>query len=291
MSVFLRSTVTGTTTLQTVSHTDWLDQFDHDWRYSQIFRISFQSLRVGRIQFAMVHDGLIIKVAEILNDNLRATGYWQYANLPPYWKIYNDGANTVTEFGYGDELNGVGFRYVHSGTIAAAQALAICSTVKSQGGGRIENLPGTPWVTPIPSAKTVSTTLIPVLSLRVGATFNSLVNRASVVLQGYTIATTQPIDFAIIYRPALTGASWSAIDATYNGVEYDVTASAITGGYRIAGDYTAASVSNPTRVSGLLDRVLMSLGSGTSDIISLSAIRAGSSDASVRAYLSGKELR
>lgn len=295
--VFLRSKVTGTVTLETIDQASWVAATSGvTWSYSQIFRISFQSLRVGRIQFSLVSGGIITKVAEILNDNERASGFWQYANLPPYWKVYNvtEGGvdKTVTEFGYGDDDNGVGFRYVWGSVQSTATAIAICSTVKSQGGGRLIDLPGTPWVTPILAAKTVSTTLIPLLSVRVASTFNSISNRALVIPTGWSVATDQPIDYALIYRPTLTGAAFAAIDATYNGVEYDNTASAITGGYRVEGDYITAAANNPRQAQGILERVIMSLGStGTADILTIAAIRAGSSNASVRSYIKGKELR
>jgi hypothetical protein len=292
-SVFLRSTATGVTTLQEITENLWLDKLGgNDWTKSHIFRVSFQSLRVGAVNFSMVDEGHIVKVARIQNDNIRNIGYWQYANLPQYWKVYNDGANTVTEFGYGDELNGVGFRYTFSGLKAGAQALGICSTIKSQGGGNLFDLPAVPFVTPILAAKTVSTTLIPLLSIRVSATFNSIVNRAIVIPTSYSVVTDQPIDYALIYRPTLTGASFAAIDATYNGVDYDNTASAITGGYRVDGDYITGSNSSPQAVRGLLGRIIMSVGSsGTSDILTIAAIRAGANNASVKTYIKGKDLR
>lgn len=294
--VFLRSTVSGSTTIETIAQSSWIAATSGvNWQFSQIFRVSFQSLRVGRIQFSMVRGGLVTKVAEILNDNERITGFWQYANLPPYWKIYNvnEGGNkTIAEFGYGDELNGVGFRYVWPSVQSGATSVAICGTVKSQGGGSLQSLPGTPWITPILAAKTVSTTLIPLLSVRVASTFNAISNRALVLPTGWTATTDQPINYALIYRPALTGAAFAAIDATYNGVEYDNTATAITGGYRVDGDYLTGSSSNPRQAAGILERVIMSLGStGTADILTLAAIRAGSSNASVVSYLKGKELR
>ena len=82
--VFLRSTVTGVTTLQTIPQADWTSASTGvHWQYSQIFRFSFQSLRVGRIQFSLVRCGIPLKCYEISNDNIRATGICQYASLPP----------------------------------------------------------------------------------------------------------------------------------------------------------------------------------------------------------------
>lgn len=292
MSVFLRSTVSGATTLQEIPQAQWTAAVgDVDWRYSQICRISFQSLRVGRVQFALVRAGLPTKVAEITNDNLRATGYWQYAGLPPYWKVFNDTAGTVVEFGYGDDANGVGFRFALNGTQAGAQAVAICCTVKSQGGAELYDMHGYPFSTPIQAAKTVSTTLIPVLSIRMAATFGGLTNRTLSIPTFYSVLTDNPLDYVLLYRPTLTGPSWTAVDATYSAMEYDNTASAVSGGIRIDTQSLSAGNNQSAQADGLLGRTIMSLGSGTADILTIAAIRAGSSDSKVKAALKWKEIR
>jgi len=294
MYAFLRTTVSGSTTLQTIEQSNW-DALSNgvNWQYSHICRISFQSLKVGRIQFAIVQGGLPYKVTEITNDDIRATGYWQYASLPPYWKIYNDSGNTVVEMGYGDESNGVGFRYVFSGTQSTATARAICETVKSQGGERLIDIPGYEFeIDNYLTLVAVSTTLIPVLSIRVASTFNSIANRSLIIPQSFSLLTNNTIVYRIFYRPTLTGPSWTAVDTGYSGVEYDVSASAITGGVRIDGDYvTSGIVNRPIVIGGLLSRVLMSLGStGTSDILSIAAIRL-TANADVYASLKWKEIR
>jgi hypothetical protein len=291
--VFLRSTVTGVTTLQTVPQADWIAaKDDAHWQYSQIFRMSFQSLRVGRIQFSLARNGGIVKVAEITNDNIRATGYWQYASLPPYWKIYHDDGKTVAEFGYGDELNGIGFRYVFPDIQADATAIAICETVKSQGGERLKEIPGFPFTTaPMAAARTASTTIVPVISIRVAATFNSIENRSLVIPTGFEIETTHPINWFIYYRPTLTSPTWGPND-THSGVEVDVVATAITGGYLFEAGMLGAGNNQRVQEAGLLDRVLMSLGStGTADILTIAAVRSGAQDASVRALIKGKAIR
>jgi len=290
--VFLRSTITGTTTLQTINQADWqARQGDVDFSKAQIFRVSFQSLKVGRLSFVMAASGGLVRVAEINNDNLRASGYWQYANLPPYWKIYHDGDNTVAEFGYGDELNGCGFRYVFDGLQETAKAIAICATVKSQGGVPLLDVPGFPFSTaPMEAVKTISTTLIPVLSIQVASVFNTFANRALVIPTQIEIETNQPIDWQLIYRPTLTGASFVATDS-HSGTETDVAATTITGGYRIDAGMTGAGSNQRIQDSGFLDRVLMSLGSGTADILTLAAVRSGTTNASVRALIKGKTIR
>ena len=61
-----------------------------------------------------------------------------------YWKIYNTASNTIVEFGYGDDLNGIGIMYTMD-LSASVTARAICETVKSQGGFPLFEIPGFPF--------------------------------------------------------------------------------------------------------------------------------------------------
>jgi hypothetical protein len=296
-AVFLRSTVTGTTTLETIPQSAWTaKKTGVNWQYAQIFRISFQSLKVGRIQFSLVSDGIPTKVAEINNDNVRASGYWQTATLPPYWKVYNTASNTIVEFGYGDEYNGVGFLYTMAKS-ASATAVAICSTVKSQGGDRLFEMPGFHFMafnTASPLATTtVSTTFIPVLSFRIAATFNGFENRALYIPASYTVKTDNPIHYQILFRPTLTGANFVPLDTIpYSGIEYDVTASAVTGGYILGSDFIQSGIKTSTSTTENLGRIIMALGyTGTSDILTIAAIRDASSNANVSAIFKGLIIR
>jgi hypothetical protein len=297
--VFLRTNVTGTVEEQAEIQGTWSALTSGvNWNNSQIFRISFQSLKVGRIQYSLVRSGLPVKVAEITNDNLRISGYWQTASLPPTWRIYQNAAgDTVSEFAYGDEHNAVGFRYVFDGAKATATAVAICATVKSQGGDRLFDIPGFPFSVTNSAAPlgtvTVSTTLIPVISFRVAATFNALTNRALYIPTSYTVRTNNPIFYQWVYRPVLTDASWQPVDTIpYSGLEYDVSASAFTGGYVVASDFISTSNNTRTDESGLLGRTIMTLGyTGTANILSLVAIRDGSNNATVSGILNGRIIR
>lgn len=291
--VFLRSSVTGVTTLQTIPQSQWLDATAGvNWNFSQIFRISFQSLRVGRIQFSLVRNGLAVKVAEINNDNVRATGYWQYANLPLYWRIVNEASNTVTEFGYGDAENGIGFRYVASTLNATATARAICGTVKSQGGVPLLNMPGFPFATPrMTAGVTVAATLVPIISIRVASLYKGLENRQLVIPTGYGVETNNPIDYTILFNPVLTTPSWQAVNATYSGVEYDVAATAVSGGIAIEQDFLGAGTNARIGEDGILGKVVMALGGSTADVLTIAATRSTAQSASVRAILRWKEVR
>jgi hypothetical protein len=88
--------------------------------------------------------------------------------------------------------------------------------------------------------------------------------------------TSQNYEIALIKNPTLTGASWSAVPTDSN-VEFDVAATATTGGSIVQTDYTTASASGGT--PGLAaatgynwDLQLGATISGTSDIYTV-AIR------------------
>lgn len=291
---FLRSSVTGSEVVTPIAQSAWTSSTsDVDWSKSQIFRMSFQSLKTGRIQFSLVRDGLATKVTEITNDNTYTGGYWQYPSLPFYWKIYNTATDTVCEIGYGDDANGIGFRYVYNGIQSTATARAICGTVKSQGGLNIFDVAGIPVSTSSKNtAKTVSTTLIPIFSLRVASTFNSLKNGTLVLPQAFSLQTNNPIRYQILYRPTLTGAAFAAVDATYSGVESDVTASAVTGGLIVDEDYISSGNNQVIASGGTLGRLIMSRGYvGVNDILTIAAIRTGSTDAAVYSAAKWREIR
>jgi len=288
---FLRSTVTGTTTEEYVAVPVGMADFSK----SAIFVMDFQSLRVGRIRFGLDQSGIFMPVGQITNDNERATGYWQTANLPIQWRIYNTATNTITEMCYGDDKNGIGFQFVSA--LDATQTIrAICAGVASEGGGNLLDLEGfqfiaPPVTAPIVAAKTVSTALIPLLSIRVAATLYSLENRGLVIPTGLTIQTSNPIEYAVIYRPVLTGASWVAV-GTDSGVEYDITAGSFTGGYQIDADFISSGQNQVALVRNILGKEIMSLGSaGVPDILTIAAIRTSTTDASVRSKLKWKEIR
>lgn len=284
---FLRSTVTGTTTEEYVAITDE----SIDLSKSIIFAMDFQSLRVGTVRFALDMDGHIFELGEIRNDNERATGYWQTPNLPIHYRIYNTATNTISEICYGDAYNAIGFQFVS--TLNASQTCrAICSGVASEGGGNLLDIDGFPFVTPRNATVTVSTSLIPLLSIRPSATFNSLTNHGLIIPTITSIQTDNPIEWVLLYRPTLIDASFAPINSTYHGVDYDIAASAITGGIMIDHDVLSAGNNGVARVNNALGKIIMSLGSnGTADILALAAIRTGASNASVRSILKGYELR
>ena len=293
--VFLRSTVSGTTTdLTTIKQASWTSNATGiDWSKSQIFAMDFQSLKVGRIRFGLVKAGVFQTVATIENDNLYDTGYWQSPSLPVSYRLYNAGGNTYAECCYGDDLNAIGFRYVLTAN-ASATMRAICCTVKSEGGPSMSDIEGLPRSidsgnTPV----TVSTTLIPLLSLRPRSTFNSLNNLLVALPKALTIQTDNPVRFVVYHEGTLTGASWANVNTLGSMMEYDTSATAITGGNIVATDYVATSKNQPASAgTGLLGKTVMWHRRGAeTGILTLCAVRTTTTNASVLVGVNWEEIR
>lgn len=292
--LFLRTSISGSVAETVIDQNDWnvTSPADVDWKKSQIFAMDFQSLKVGRVRYMLVRNGVPVILHALANDNVRDSGYWQSPTLPLYWRIYNDETYTYAEMGYGDTANGIGIRY-RIPVNAAAKLRAICGTVKSEGGASVFDMPGFPRCADNgTTAIAVADTLRPVLSIRPAATINSITNRGLYVPTGFSVVSDNPIRYVILYRPNLTGANWTPVNATHSGMEYDVTASSLAGGIPIVSDYLASGRNALTQVAGLLGRSLLSLGrTGVSDVLTLAAIRTTTSSASTYGAFTWKEIR
>jgi len=291
--IFHRSKVSGSIVETTYDQDDWniSTEDDIDWSKSQIFFVDFQSLKVGRARFGFARNGKLMPVHQIFNDNIRAEGYWQYPSLPVRWRIYNDATYTYSEFAYGDDENAFGVRYRMSAN-ANATMRAICATVKSEGGATIVDMPGYHFHADRGlTAKTVGTTKVPIMSIRPKATFNSLDNRMLIIPDAFGIAADNPFFYEVYYRPTLTGASWVSA-GIYSGVEYDIAATAFSGGIKIASGYFTTERNDNAPEHGILQRIILSLGrTGVSDILSVVGVRTGTSSPDIFMTGSWNEIR
>lgn len=296
--VFLRTSVTGSTVdTNLVTQANWTTNTTGiNWDTSQIFVIGFQSLKVGTILFGMVSGGAYTQVATIDNDNLTTGGYWQSPSLPLLWRIYNTATETIVEIGYGDELNAVGFRY-RMPVNASATMRAICGTVHSEGGQRFEDLPGFEFAQRQPTAITVSTTIVPIISIRPKLTFNSLLNRGVIIPDSVSAyASSQAIEL-LVYAydddTKLTGDVWVSNDV-HSIAEYDVTATAIntTGIDLIAVIYVPGN-NRGSSAGTLLGKEVLTLDSAglVGKILTVAAVRAGGTNATAKAAIKWKEIR
>lgn len=273
-SVFLRSSISGSAAdLTTVAQADWLAATSGvDWSKSQIFIIDFQSLAIGRVRFGLDRDGEIVPVAEIHNDNLRVGPYWQMAGLPVYWSVTNSASAAET-----------------------CRVLAVCATVKSEGGGKLYDLDGyARSASNGATTKTVSTTLIPLITIQVQTTFNSLANRGLVIPTELEISSDQSIHWQLLRNATVGGTSYAAANAAFSCVNVDTSGSAVSGGIVLASGFAGGG--GTTRAQGvrsLTGRVPLAVNAAgtTGDTLTLAAIRIGTSNATVSGAISWKEIR
>lgn len=301
-SIFLRSNTTGFTVETVVEQQDWdnaAEMTDVDWTKSQIFVMDFQSLKVGRIRYGLNRGGVFVPAHELVNDNTLTSGFWKLPSLPLSWRVYNDtsAGQTYLEIGYGDSENAIGFRYAVDIT-AAATLTAICGTVKSEGGLDLFDLPGFKRSIDMGvTATTVSTTLIPLISIRSKTTAlaNSVTNRSLTIPESFSISTDNPVKLVIYQNNTLTGASWVDVDSTQSAMEYDVTASAIVGGYEVYSEYISVVKNTAGGSSGLAGRSLIwnrrTGNEAISGIFTIAAVRSGTTDADCLVSIDWKEIR
>lgn len=294
--VFLRSSVSGSAVTKTVPQSKWANFTSSiDWDRSQIFVIDFQSLKVGSIRFGLFTRGTYHRVAQLDNDGLAAPGYWQVPNGSAYWKLYTTGGETFMELGYGNDNNAVGFRYKVTAN-ASATMRAICCTVKSEAGPSLYEMPGLPRaISNQQTAVTASTTLVPILSIRPKTTFASKENLILGIPKSWQVQTTQPVRVVLLHDCTLTNASWADVDTNNSMMEYDVSATAVTGGHEVDEVYVATAGaganSRGSAVGPLGKTLLWDRQDSVTGILTVAAIRTGGSDAAVLATMRWEELR
>lgn len=272
--VFIRSSITGSAAdLTAVKFENW-DNYhvltDVDWTKSQIFVIDFQSLAVGRVRFYLDRSGELIPCHEITNDNIKVGPYWGLASLPAFWSVTNTGTAAAT-----------------------CRILAICATVKSEGGLSLEQLLGFPFTAKRSALLTVSTTQIPLLSIQVQTTYNTLFNHTLVLPRSVSVySDDQGVEYQVVLNPTLTGPSWTQVHAN-SSVYYDVTASAMTGGRAIATNYISGAARGGVDRFSLEGRVPLSVygGTATGDILTIGVVRTGSTNANCKGAIDYAEVR
>lgn len=251
----LRSSVTGSVSdARTVAQSAWNgDKLDGtgasgvtlDSAKSQILWMDFEWLGVGSVRCGFIINGEYIVCHTFTNANEITTTYMTTAILP--------------------------IRYEITSTSAVAATLKqICSSVMSEGGYDAQSGNYSARRT---TAKTgISTTFIPLVSIRLATGRSGAV---VLVTQGNALPTvTQNYEVVIFKNATLTGPSWAT--STSTNVDYDQTATAVTGGTIVVQDYvtsTSQGRSASNVVSGYnWDLQLGSTIAGVSDIYTL-AIR------------------
>lgn len=298
LEVFLRSNTTGSVVETTVPQSEWLaftDASGFRTDRTHIFMMDFQSLKVGRVRFSIVQHGIPHLVTHLDHDNRIQTGYWQLANGCAFWHLRTAGGITYMEIGYGNENNAIGFRYKVTAN-ASATMKAICATVKSEGGQHLWDLGGLPRAADNNSTGiTVSSTLVPIISIRPKTTFNSKQNLILALPKSFTITTSQPIHYHLIHDGTPATAVWADVDTNDSMMEYDVSSTSLTGGHKVASGYIGTAGTAATRTGiggGLLGKTLLwDRQNSVTGILTLAAVRTTASDATVYGGIEWEEIR
>lgn len=215
-----RSKVTGSVVNTQVTQSDWnIDKLDGtgpslltlNLDNPQILFIDLEWLGVGSVRMGFIIDGKLIHCHSFhhANSNTASKGaYMQTACLPVRLEIENTGA-----------------------TASNSTLKEICSTVISEGGyaltGKQHSI-GVPVLTPkdIP----VAGTFVPILSIRLKSDrLDAIVLPKGLSVMG--IGNNTRIRYKVVNGNdiVLTGASWVNAHST-SAVEYDISATAYTGG-------------------------------------------------------------
>lgn len=206
-----RSYVSGSVVNTRINRNDWnRDTFDGngpskitlDLSKSQIFHCEFEWLGVGSVTVGFVINGQLILAHQFNNANEISSVYMTSATLPVRYEIENTGD-----------------------TASSSTMKQICVTVISNGGYEKKTIQNVARRTASVSA-TVVGTIYPLVSIRLATDrLNAVILPAQYHLQP---TGTGQYEFFLIKNGTLTGASYDT--TTFSNVDYDITATAISGG-------------------------------------------------------------
>lgn len=256
LNLVRRSYVTGSVVDTAIAQSSWNgDKLDGtgasgytlDTTKAQIFWMDFEWLGVGSVRCGFVINGQFIVAHTFNHANTLSTVYMTTAILPVRYEITNTGA-----------------------TASAGSLKQICSTVISEGGYERRVALYTASMT---SAASVGTSWAPLVSIRLDPTRLDSV----VVPDGYSIlptsASSVTFEIAMFRNATLTGASWTQTES--DNVEFDISATALTGGRAVYKTFILASnqVSGNTNNGGEynFDLQLGRTLAGVSDIYTIAA--------------------
>jgi hypothetical protein len=213
-NLVIRSSATGSVVENRVPQASWnVDTFsDLDLSKTQIFVVDIEWLGVGRVRCGFVIDGII-----------RYAHYFTHANVSAFAGPYMKTATLPARY----EITAIG---APSGATSLYQ---ICASIMSEG-GQEEALAFPFAVRNSVSRPSNGTTKFPIISIRPKATFNSQINRASIALRNlFFVPDAGHVAVDVYYGGTLTGPSWASVNPN-STIEYDESATALTGGILIA---------------------------------------------------------
>jgi len=219
-SFVLRSNVTGTVSdARSIPQSLWNgDKLDGngasgitlDSAKAQILWMDFEWLGVGSVRCGFIINGTYIVCHTFTNANEITATYMTTAILPIRYEITSTAA-------------------------VAARLKQICSSVMSEGGYDAQSVNYTASRTTKRTG--FSTTFVPLVSLRLAPGRSGAV---VLLTQAQAFPTvTQSYEVVILKNATLTGASWAA--TVTSNVEFDQTATALTGGVVVQQEYVSST--------------------------------------------------
>lgn len=268
-----RSYITGSVVDTKVARSSWngdkLDGngesgFTLDLTKAQIFWVDVEWLGVGSVRCGFVINGQYVVCHTFHHANIIDSVYMTTATLPIRYEITNTGA-----------------------TGSASALKQICSTVISEGGYEKKVVP---LVVRRTATTTVGTSFEPLVTIRLASDHLDSV----VLLNKYSITTIDNslYELALIKNATLTSASYDT--STFDSVDFDISATALTGGTILSSEYLQGT----NQASGQLDvnesynfgfQLGRTIG-GTSDTLTVAA-RVTSGTADVVATLEFYDLK
>lgn len=183
---------------------------------TQLFWTDFQWLGVGRVRCGFVNDGQTIVAHEFYNSNNLPVVYMANPNLPIRCEILNTGA---TSGGYFDQ---------------------VCATVISEGGYAESGIDWNVNSGATGQAVTLADGVYPILAWRLKNSFKGYPNRVVVRPGNMNIyAENYPAYWTLVKLDGISNitlgsSTWTSADDD-SAVEYNLTATAFTGGDRMDG--------------------------------------------------------
>ena len=227
LSVCLTSASLGTT--QTVTQSNWNgDKFDGtgdsgvtiDVTKGNIFWLDVEWLGVGDVRTGFFIDGKPVVAHTFYNTNKNSTTYMTTACLPLRYEIENTSSQATS-----------------------STMRQICSTILSEGGyegfSRRYNVTHSGTT---PHTLTTAGTQYPLIAIRMAPDrLDSIIVPSNISVAIEPSGSNKPlvVQYRILLNPTLTGNTWAT---HFNGnVQYNVTATGVTGGTDIIGGYISSS--------------------------------------------------
>lgn len=192
--------------------------FTLDTTKAQILWMDFEWLGVGSIRCGFIIDGQYIVCHTFTNANEISSVYMTTAILPLRYEI------------------------VTTTAAVAASMKTICCSVVSEGGFEQTSIDHVARRTTV--LGTIGTTFLPVVSIRLASGRTGAVvipNRVQILP-----TTSQNYEIALVKNPTLTGATWASTVPSNSNVEFDVAATAMTGGTIAQTNFLASNTAGGT---------------------------------------------